>query len=192
MTDPHPSQQPGGTESTDAARILAERARALARPAEAPPSAAEILEVVTFTLAKERYAIETAYVREVFRISDFTPVPGTPAFLFGLLNYRGDVLGLFDLRQLFGLTERGLKDLTRVVVLGREGPELGIVVEAAPESATLLRAAIHSAPESISGIGRDLLLGVAPDALIVLDGAKVLADPRLFINQASALAGQQT
>lgn len=177
--------------AAEAARILAERARVLARPAAPPVSAGALIEVITFSLARERYAIETAYVREVVRISDFTPVPGAPLFLAGLMNYRGDILALFDLRKLFGLSGQGIKDLTRVVVLGRDRPELGIVVEESPESALLLRGEIHSPPELIGG-QHQLLMGVAPDALSVLDGSKVLTDARLFVNQPSSLLARVT
>src|SRR5947209_17100846 len=72
--------------------VMEERARTLARIPPRAPHATEVLEVVTFGLADERYAVETRHVREVVRPAEFTPVPGAPDFLVGLVNLRGDIL----------------------------------------------------------------------------------------------------
>ena len=87
----------------DKRAILDERARRLAAPISDATIATEVLEVATFTLSGERYAIETRYVREIVALADFTPVPGGPSVLFGVVNLRGDVLAVFDLRSLLGL-----------------------------------------------------------------------------------------
>ena len=82
--------------------ILDERARRLAQ--RTPPQAdAPAIDLLTFTLGPIRYGIEHRFVREVARLISVTPVPGAPDFLLGVTNYRGQVLGLFDLRGLFGI-----------------------------------------------------------------------------------------
>ena len=91
--------------------VLDERARALARVPPAAPKASEVLEIATFALANEHYGVETRYVREVVRLADYTPLPGAPAFLVGVLNLRGEILALIDLRTFFGVPARGLTDL---------------------------------------------------------------------------------
>ena len=86
--------------------VLDERARALARVPPAAAEASQILEIATFALANENYGVETRYVREVVRLSDYTPLPGAPAFLVGVLNLRGEILALIDLRTFFGVPAR--------------------------------------------------------------------------------------
>src|SRR5437870_3271979 len=83
--------------------ILEERARLLARvPPQAAPAAA-VTEVLIFALGDERYALETVHIWEVARPGEVTPLPGAPGHLVGVTNLRGQILALFDLRQLFGL-----------------------------------------------------------------------------------------
>ncbi len=163
--------------------ILDERARALARVPPRPPTAAEVIEVAVFVLDDERYAVETGHVRRVVRLDGLTPVPGAPEALAGVVNLRGEVLAVFDLRALVGLPRREPTELTRVVVLGADRDELGILADAAVEVRDLRIDAIHDPPGSVEAPGRPLLRGVTADALIVLDGAALLADPRLVVDQ---------
>jgi purine-binding chemotaxis protein CheW len=162
--------------------ILDERARLLAR-VPVQETRAEGLEVVVFTLADERYGIETRHVREVVRLTNFTPLPGAPEFLAGIINLRGSILAVLDLGKFFGLAVPGLSDRTRVIVLGEERAEFGVLAEAANEVVTLRADALREPPDSVTGSAREYLRGVTADALLVLDGAVLLADPRLTIDQ---------
>jgi chemotaxis signal transduction protein len=163
--------------------IMAERARALARVTAQAPLASEVLEVMTFSLGNERYGIETRHAREVVRITDLTPVPGVPDFLTGIINLRGEVLAVIDLGKFFGVAERGLTELSRVIVLGRERAEFGILADAVHDVTPLRVDEVLEPPECVAGVGREYLRGVTTEALIVLDGSVLLRDPRLFIDQ---------
>jgi purine-binding chemotaxis protein CheW len=163
--------------------VMDERATALARAPASGARAAEGLEIAVFALANERYGVETRYVREVVRLTDYAAVPGAPPFLVGVVNLRGEVLALIDLRTFFGVPARGLTDLSRVLVLGDQRAEFGVLADAASEVITLRVDEIHKPPDSAAGVGREYLRGVTADALIVLDGAALLKDGRLFIDQ---------
>jgi purine-binding chemotaxis protein CheW len=113
--------------------VMDERARALARVPARPPRAAEVMKVAVLTLARERYAIETRYVRRVVRLEDLTPIPGAPEFLSGVINLRGEILDVFDLRVLFGLAAGAATERSRVVVLGDDRDEFGVLADAAHE-----------------------------------------------------------
>jgi purine-binding chemotaxis protein CheW len=163
--------------------LMDERARFLARvPAETVPAAA-MLEVVTFHLAGERYAIEAPHVREVIRLIELTPLPGAPDFFAGVTNLRGHILAVIDLGKFFGLADKGLTDLTRVIVLGAERAEFGILADAAPEVTRLRADQVLEALGSVAGKDALALRGVTAEALLLLDGAALLQDPRLFIDQ---------
>jgi purine-binding chemotaxis protein CheW len=164
--------------------VLEERARALARPLQVAAPEAATLRLVTFGLANERYAIEARHVREVVRLTGYTPVPGAPDFLLGVMNLRGEVVAVLDLGKFLGAAARGVSDLSRVLVLGGDRPEFGVLADAAHDVVTLPADAIREPPPSVAGIGREYLLGVTADALVVLDAAVLLRDPRLFIDQA--------
>lgn len=159
--------------------ILAERRRRLAEPAEAP-GAGETIEILTFTLANERYAIETRCVREVARFVEFTAVPGAPAFVLGVTNLRGEIIPVADLGRIFGLDRRGLTDLSRNIVLGGERAEFGILADEAHEVSMLAADSLRAPPPSVSAGMRTYLKGVTDEALLVLDGSALLADRRMW------------
>ncbi len=163
--------------------LMDERARALARVPAREPGPSEVMEVATLTLAGQRYAIETRYITKVVRLTDFTPVPGTPGFLGGVLNLRGEILALIDLRAFLGISGMGLTDLSRIVVLGLDRNEFGIMADAVQEVTTLRVAEILEAPASIPGAGRPYLTGVTVDGRVVLDGGALLLDEGLYIDQ---------
>jgi len=162
--------------------ILEARARAAARvPAQALEAGA-ILEVMRFSLGQEAYALETSCIREVLRPKEITPLPGTPAFLAGIANLRGQILAVLDLRHFFGLAAAADTALSRVIVLGRERVEFGVLADAVHEVALLRTDAIADTPGSVSGAAREYVRGVTAGAMILLDGAALLDDPRLVID----------
>lgn len=168
---------------------MEERARILARVPPRAPDAAEVLGVVTFSLANERYAIETRHVREVVRPTEFTPVAGVPEFLVGLHNLRGDILAVFDLRRFFGVAPKEQTDHSRVLVLGEERVEFGILADAVHEVTALRLDEIHEPPGTVAGVGREYLRGVTATALLVLDGDVLLRDARLVIDEGEDSGG---
>ena len=86
-----------GADETE--RILRERALALAAEPGETQTLAQSIEVVEFLLAHERYAVESAYVREVYPLENLTPLPCTPAFVLGIVNLRGEIVSVIDLRK---------------------------------------------------------------------------------------------
>ncbi len=145
-----------------------------------------MLQVVTFTLGNERYAIETNHVREVVRLGvGHASLPGAPAFVFGAFNLRGEMVTVLDLRPFFGLPRREPSEQSRILVLGASRVEVGLLVDDAHEVVALRREQIHEPPASVAGTGRDYLLGVTSEAVIVLDGAVLLSDGRLFVDEVS-------
>jgi purine-binding chemotaxis protein CheW len=163
--------------------LMNERARTLALVPPGPPGPSEFLEIANFTLALQRYAIETRYIAEVVRLADFTPVPGSPEFFRGVLNLRGEILDLIDLRAFLGIVKPGLADLSRVIVLGVERAEFGLMVDAIQEVTTIRVDEVFDAPGTIPGRGRSHLRGVTADARIILDGAALIRDEGLYIDQ---------
>jgi len=170
--------------SADRAReVLESRARDLARVPPQAEAAENVVELLCFRLARERYALEARYVYEVFRLSALTALPHAPAFLMGITNLRGEIYPIIDLRLLFGVPVQGVSDLSRVVLIGADQPELGLLADEAQAVITLHEPELLEPPDSVAGIGRDFLRGVTADALIVLDGERLLQNEQLIINK---------
>ncbi len=163
--------------------ILDQRARALATVPIEPPSASEVLDVATFTLTDERYAIETRFVRRVVSRWECTPVPGSPDFLLGVTNLQGDVIPVYNLGTLLRVTRGPRTETPTLLVLGTDRDEMGIVADSVSEVIPLRLADVLDPPTSRDDLGHRYLRGVTEDALILLDGAIVLADDRLTIEQ---------
>ena len=162
--------------------IMDARARRLAEIAS-PATVLEAVEVVTFALDDERYAVETRHVREIIRAGEIASVPGTPPFVVGLTNVRGELLVVVDLRQLFGFPARVPTARTRIAVMGDTGNEMGVLMDAVHEVTTVWREELLDGPLGADGVGREVMSGVTRDGCIVLDGTRLLADPRLFVEQ---------
>lgn len=164
-------------------QVMDKRAATLARVPDRRPDSSEILEVITFPLGQEQFAIETVFVREVYRSGDITPLPGSPAFLVGLTNLRGEVLAVMDLRKFFAIDATDEGAHPQVVVLGNDRVEFGMLVDDVYEVTTLRLEEILEPPGSVAGAPRDYLRGVTKDALSVLDGAALLKDERLYVDE---------
>jgi purine-binding chemotaxis protein CheW len=152
--------------------VLEARARALARPV-ATPASADTLEVLTFGLARERYAIESRSVVEVFRLKDLSSLPGAEQPVFGLTAWRGELLTILDLRAALGLSVAALDDLGWVIVLGEGRPVFGMLADAVHAVVTLAASEVREPPEGVAA-RREYVRGVTADAVLVLDAKKLL------------------
>src|SRR5579871_2634589 len=113
----------------DSQQILRERARSLARSPAPTPAAHSTLDLLEFRLASERYGLETRYVHEVHPLRELTPLPCTPEFMLGIVNVRGRILPVLDLKKFFQLPDQGLTDLHRIIHLRGNGLELGLLAD---------------------------------------------------------------
>jgi purine-binding chemotaxis protein CheW len=164
-------------------RILKERARALAREPEAEAPADQRIEGLAFLLAHETYAFESRFVREVFPLEHLTPLPCTPAFVLGIVNLRGEILSVVDIKKLFDLPDKGLTDLNKVIVLQSGGMHFGILADAIGSVHCIPRAEIQPPLPTLTGIRQDYLLGVTAERLIFLDAEKLLSDEKLIVHE---------
>ena len=152
---------------------LARRAQALARPvAGAPP--ADTTNVLTFSLAREQFAIEVRYVVAAFRLRDLTPLPGAQPPLRGLTAWRGDVLTVLDLRGLVHRSATSLDDLARVIVLGHERPAFGVLADQLGDVRALRAGELLPVTSELSSSSDGLVRGITREAVRVLDAAWLL------------------
>lgn len=154
-----------------ARRILDERARALARPIT-PPAWGATIEVITFALGNETYALESRYLQGVFQLQELSLIGGAPP-IFGVTVWRGELLTILDLRRLLGVPAAALSDLSRVLVLGEARAAFGILADDVVELVTLPVATIGPPAEGVAA-ERRYLRGITGEAVLVLDAAKLL------------------
>jgi purine-binding chemotaxis protein CheW len=162
--------------------LLKARAIALAQELE-NGEIAEYVEVVVFLLAYETYGIDTTYVREVYPLKDLTPLPCTPSFVAGIVNVRGKVLSVIDLKHLFELPAQGLTDLNRVIIISDGGMEFGILADAIVNVGRIPLDEIQPSLPTLTGVREDYLTGITAERLVILDAAKLLASSNIVVEE---------
>ena len=167
----------------DPQEILRARARRLSRPAQSAPAPGDALEVLIFHLGGERYALETNRVREVYPLRDLTPLPCTPPFVLGVVNVRGRVVPVIDIKRFFGLPEQGLTDLHRIILVSSRDIELGLLADVMSDVRAIAADSLQQALPTMTEIGADYLKGVTADRLVVLDLERILTDPRIIVDE---------
>ena len=163
--------------------ILKNRAIAMAQEPEQKRVSASNIEVIVFILAGETYSIESAFVVEVFQLRDFTPLPGVPSYIFGVINLHGKILPVIDLRKLLALPEKGLSENKKVVILCNEQMEFGIVADVVEGIQTFALEDILETPPTLTESGKKYLKGVTKEHIVVLEAESILNDIKIIVNE---------
>lgn len=164
-------------------RILRTRALALAQEPPLEEVADESIEIVEFILAYERYAVESYHVRQVASLESLTPLPCTPAFLLGIVNLRGEIIPVIDLKKVFELPEKGLTDLNKIIVLQSGKVIFSIVADAIVGVRRISVTHLQPSLPTLTGVHASYLKGVTPERLVVLDAEKLLTDENLVVEE---------
>lgn len=163
--------------------LLKARAKALAQEAGQQKDAGALIDIVEFSLAYENYGLETKYVREVYPLRELTPLPATPPFVLGVVNLRGQMLSIIDLKRFFDLPEKGLGDLNKIIVLRNERMEFGILADFIIGIRLIPAQALQPSLPTLTGIRAEYLRGVTGERLAILDAAKILSDKKIVVHE---------
>ncbi len=159
---------------------------------EAVSAEKEIIEgkFLTFVLGKEEYGIEILKVREIIGLMDITTVPQTPEYMKGVINLRGKVIPVIDLRLKFSLQEEEHTQETCVIVVEVNSTSIGLIVDSVSEVSDISGEEIENAPSFGQGIDTSFIMGlgkVKEKIIILLDIEAVLSSEELeMVNQHAA------
>ncbi|SFL45866.1 purine-binding chemotaxis protein CheW [Paenibacillus sp. 1_12] len=121
----------------------------------------EEMKVIVFALAHEEYGVEVEKVRTIERMQPMTRVPRTPDFVKGVINLRGVVTPIIDLRGRFGFAESDYTDNTRIIIVAVKEMEVGLIVDSANDVTDINTDSIDDPPEVVGGIKAKYLQGIA-------------------------------
>ena len=164
-------------------RILRERAKALAKPLAEPAPHGETLELLAFSLAGERYAIEAASVLEVMPLRDLTSVPCTPPTILGVVNHRGRIIPIIDFRRLLALPGQEGGRSRWVVVVEAEKMIFGIGAEAVMGTIQIQASELAPPQRSLAGDHQAFIKGVTGEMVVVMDLIALARDPLITVNE---------
>jgi len=130
----------------------------------------EILQLVTFRLGNEDYAVNILKVQEINRMKEITRVPNTPQYVEGVINLRGKVIPVINLRGKFGLNDKESDTQSRIMIMDIQGITMGIVVDAVSEVLRIPANIVEPTPPMASNISTEYIKGIAKleDRLIIL------------------------
>lgn len=163
--------------------ILKERAQALASGGIKQEDKQGALPLVVFTLAKEQYAIESTYVREVYSLKELTYIPCVPSFVKGVIQVRRKIYSIIDLRILFDLSRVQRDKESKALILEQDNMAFGIIVEEIKGVASLFASELQQPLPSMTGIHLEFVKGISKDCLVVLDGRKLLNSSTVVVEK---------
>ncbi len=164
--------------------------------AEAEQADRKELQLACFRVGVLHYGLDIMRIREIIRPERITPIPKSPAFVEGVINLRGAVIPVVDLRRRFDLEIPPDDRKTRVIICALAGRILGLQVDEVAEVRRYVRQEIQPAPHFIKGRGAEFFLGVCrrdEDLLMILDLDRVLSSEEkidLTDLESSVAAGQ--
>jgi purine-binding chemotaxis protein CheW len=164
-------------------RILQERARTLAKPVTEAPAPTELLDLLVFSVSGERFGVKAEHVVEVIPLEGLTPVPCTPPFVVGVVNHRGRIFPVLDLRRLLDLPGQGVAEGKRIVAVDAAGMTFGIAAETVVGTVQIAVSGLAPSPTALAGARGAFLTGVTGDMVAVLDLEAVARDPRIVVNE---------
>lgn len=142
----------------------------------------ELLQLVTFSIGEEEFGVDILKVQEIIRTMEITKVPRAPEFVEGVINLRGKVIPIIDLRRRFGLDFKTHDKDTRIIVIEINNIVVGFVVDAVSEVLRIPANTVEPPPPVVAGVDSDYISGVGKlqdRLLILLDLDKLLSSEDL-------------
>jgi purine-binding chemotaxis protein CheW len=138
----------------------------------------DLLQLVTFKIGDEEFGVDILMVQEIIRIMEITKVPRAPIFIEGVINLRGKVIPILDLRRRFGMETRDHDKHTRIIVIEMNAIIVGFVVDSVSEVLRIPSNTVEPPPPVVAGLESEYIRGVgklADRLLILLDLDRLLA-----------------
>jgi len=139
----------------------------------------ELLQLVSFNIGGEEFGVDILKVREINRMIEVTRVPNAPEFVDGVINLRGKVIPIIDLRRRFGMARKDHDKNTRIVVVELNGRVIGFVVDAVSEVLRIPKSITEPPPPIVAGVHAEYITAVGKledRLLILLDLERILSD----------------
>ena len=166
-----------------AEEILRSRAMALAQELEEKGDRPFDFEAAAFLLAHETYLVHTEYILGITAAKGLTPIPCTPSFVLGVVNWHGKIISVLDLKKLFHLPETERTDLSRVILLGCMGIELGVLVDRIAGICSVRRAEIQKLLDSREGVSSEYIIGLDLEQRILLNVEKLFSGRKMIVHE---------
>ena len=123
-------------------------------------SDSDVIQLVSFMIEGAEYAVDILVVNEILRYPEITRLPNSPEFIRGVINLRGNVIPVVDIRLRFGFSKGSITDLTRIIVIDTYGKQIGLLVDNVYQVVRIPAASIDTAAEIITGVSDEFIAGI--------------------------------
>lgn len=149
----------------------------------------ELLQLVSFKIGDEEFGVDILSVQEINRMSQITKVPNTPEFIEGVINLRGRIVPVIDLRVKLGMVRKDHGKDTRIVVVELKGKTMGFIVDEMNEVLRISKDITEAPPDIVGGVNSEYItsIGKLDDRLLILlDLEKILSFSEMNLVETSA------
>ena len=146
------------------------------------------MEVIEFEISnnanKEKYAFDIKYVNEVFRYKKVTPLPCTPSFIIGIINFRGKILSVIDIRNFMGFTTdaKDFNEVRQVIVVKVNDFEVGISVDNILGYYSISLEEIQKTVLTITNERKEFFIGLTNNSTMLLDIKNSMLSEKIIVN----------
>ncbi|MBA4252224.1 MAG: chemotaxis protein CheW [Chlorobiaceae bacterium] len=130
----------------------------------------ELLQIVSFNIGEEEFGVDILKVQEINRMINITQVPNSPDYISGVINLRGRIIPIIDLRKRLGMQSKQHDKDTRIIVVELEGKTIGFIVDSVREVLRIPKNITEPPPSIVNGIDSDYItaVGKLEDRLLIL------------------------
>lgn len=163
-------------------KILKERANNVKHSLKKLKRSEKILPGLEFLFSNEKFVIELIYISEVILLKNLTPLPSTPEFILGIINIKGKIISVINIKKFFNQPSKEIKYLSKVIVVNYNKIELGILVDEIIGITDIELEKLQLKVNDITLNYKNFTIGITEERGIVLDIKKILLSERLIIN----------
>lgn len=142
------------------------------------------MEVIEFNVNNEKYAFNIKYINEVFKPKKVTPLPCTPSFIIGIINFRGKILSVVDIRNFIGFTHdiKDFNEVRQVIVVKVNDFEVGILVDNVLGYYSISVEEIQKNVLTLTEDRKEFIVGIARNSTMIVDIENVMLSEKIVVN----------
>lgn len=142
------------------------------------------MEVIEFNVNNEKYAFNIKYINEVFKPKKVTPLPCTPSFIIGIINFRGKILSVVDIRNFIGFTHdiKDFNEVRQVIVVKVNDFEVGILVDNVLGYYSISVEEIQKNVLTLTEDRKEFIFGIARNSTMIVDIENIMLSEKIVVN----------
>jgi purine-binding chemotaxis protein CheW len=136
---------------------------------------------LVFRVVKEIYAIENKWIKEVVKVGSFTTIPGTPDFVMGVANIRGNIYSAININRFLSAREYGLSELNKLIIISNGDVEYGFVADEIMGFSETRLSDISEVPDNYNQLYKEFVTGICKTGALILNGKALTESNKIII-----------